>query len=153
MSYPGSDQTAEPGPTRPRLSGSLGILLVLWLGSAGAQTGAGIGEEAVAELAARAMSEFNVPGMAIGIVKSDKVLLSQGYGVLEAGKPDAVDAKTLFKIASNSKAFTAAALVEMARERNVEMPISEAVCAVVEGRISVSGAVDTLLARPPRPEA
>ena len=50
-------------------------------------------------------------------------------------------------------AFTAAALVEMARERNVEMPISEAVCAVVEGRISVSGAVDTLLARPPRPEA
>ena len=50
-------------------------------------------------------------------------------------------------------AFTAGALVEMARERGVEMPISEAVCAVVEGRISVSGAVDTLLARPPRPEA
>lgn len=50
-------------------------------------------------------------------------------------------------------AFTAAALVELAGEGGVEMPISEAVCAVVEGRISAAGAVDTLLARPPRPEA
>ncbi|MFN3889742.1 MAG: NAD(P)H-dependent glycerol-3-phosphate dehydrogenase [Beijerinckiaceae bacterium] len=50
-------------------------------------------------------------------------------------------------------AFTASALVEMARERSVEMPISEAVAAVVEGRVTAAGAVDGLLARPPKPEA
>jgi len=50
-------------------------------------------------------------------------------------------------------AFTASALVAMARERGVEMPISEAVEAVVEGRVSASQAVDALLARPRKPEA
>lgn len=50
-------------------------------------------------------------------------------------------------------AFTAAALVEMARERGVEMPIGEAVAAVLDGRLTASDAADALLARPPRPEA
>ncbi len=51
-----------------------------------------------------------MPGMAIGIVKDDQVLLAKGYGVREIGKPEPVDTATLFKIASNSKAFTTAAL-------------------------------------------
>ncbi|MCW8926757.1 MAG: serine hydrolase [Xanthomonadales bacterium] len=73
----------------------------------------GISETAVAELASRAMSEFDVPGMAIGIVKADRVLLAKGYGVREIGKKDPVDTTTLFKIASNSKAFTTAALATL----------------------------------------
>ena len=77
---------------------------------AGAQEREGISETTVAELVARAMSEFNVPGMAIGIVKGDQTLLSKGYGVREIGKKELVDSATLFKIASNSKAFTTAAL-------------------------------------------
>jgi CubicO group peptidase (beta-lactamase class C family) len=89
---------------------------VLWLSTATAQQSEGITEEAVAELAGRAMSEFNVPGMAIGIVKADKVLLSKGFGVREIGKADPVDSKTLFKIASNSKAFTTAALAVLVDE-------------------------------------
>ena len=56
------------------------------------------------------MFEFNVPGMAVGIVKADKVLLANGYGVREIGKKAKIDSATLFKIASNSKAFTTAAL-------------------------------------------
>lgn len=50
-------------------------------------------------------------------------------------------------------AFTAAVLVEMARERSVEMPICEAVTAVLDGKLTASEAVAALLARPPRPEA
>jgi len=48
--------------------------------------------------------------MAVGIVKDDKILLANGYGVREIGKPPKIDEATLFKIASNSKAFTTAAL-------------------------------------------
>ncbi len=44
------------------------------------------------------------------VVKNDQVLLSKGYGLRRIGSPDIVDEKTLFAIASNSKAFTAAAL-------------------------------------------
>jgi CubicO group peptidase (beta-lactamase class C family) len=59
---------------------------------------------------ARAMKVFEVPGMAVGIVKDGKLIYSRGYGVREQGKPGAVDADTLFQIGSNTKAFTTAAL-------------------------------------------
>jgi CubicO group peptidase (beta-lactamase class C family) len=59
------------------------------------------------------MSEFDVPGMAIGIIKAGKTLLAEGYGVREISKPETIDTRTLFKIASNSKAFTSAALATL----------------------------------------
>jgi CubicO group peptidase (beta-lactamase class C family) len=52
---------------------------------------------------AHALTQWNVPGMAIAIVKSDKVVLAKGYGVREFGKGDRVDEDTLFAIASNTK--------------------------------------------------
>jgi glycerol-3-phosphate dehydrogenase (NAD(P)+) len=48
--------------------------------------------------------------------------------------------------------YTAAAVVRVARERSVEMPICEAVHAIVEGGLSVDAAIDALLARPFRSE-
>lgn len=59
---------------------------------------------------AQVMEEWNVPGMAITVVKDGKVLLSKGYGVREIGKPGAVDTKTLFSCASTTKAMTAMVL-------------------------------------------
>lgn len=58
----------------------------------------------------RVMKEFDVPGIAIAVVKDGKVLTTQGFGVRKRGEPARVDGKTIFEIASNSKAFTAAAL-------------------------------------------
>jgi glycerol-3-phosphate dehydrogenase (NAD(P)+) len=48
--------------------------------------------------------------------------------------------------------FTAPVLLEMAREKDVEMPISAAVAAVVSGKISVDEAIDSLLTRPLKSE-
>lgn len=79
----------------------------------------GISNAGVAELANRAMTEFDVPGMAIGIVKSDKVVFAGGFGVREIGKKDKVNSETLFKIASNSKAFTTAALATLVDEGRI----------------------------------
>jgi len=58
----------------------------------------------------RVMKEFDVPGIAIAVVKDGKVLAAEGFGVRKRGEPAPVDGKTIFEIASNSKAFTAAAL-------------------------------------------
>jgi CubicO group peptidase (beta-lactamase class C family) len=58
----------------------------------------------------RVLTTFNVPGVAIAIVKDGKVVLAKGYGVRKLGDPTPVDAETRFGIASNTKAFTAAAL-------------------------------------------
>jgi len=64
----------------------------------------------------RAMKLFDVPGIAIAVVKDGKVIAAQGFGVRKLGAPDKVDAKTLFEVASNSKAFTAAALAMLVDE-------------------------------------
>lgn len=56
------------------------------------------------------MRDWQVPGLAIAVVKDGKVVLARGYGVRELGKPYKVDADTLFDIGSNTKQFTAAAL-------------------------------------------
>jgi CubicO group peptidase (beta-lactamase class C family) len=58
----------------------------------------------------KAMAQWKVPGLAVAVVKDGKVVLARGYGVRELGKPERVDADTLFDIGSNTKAFTAAVL-------------------------------------------
>jgi CubicO group peptidase (beta-lactamase class C family) len=62
------------------------------------------------------METWHGPGMAIAIVKDDKVVFQKGYGVRELGKPDPVDENTLFAIASNTKAFTTASLAILVDE-------------------------------------
>ena len=59
-------------------------------------------------------TRFEVPGVAVAIVKDGQVVLERGYGVREMGRPEPVEADTLFAIASNSKAFTAASLSMLA---------------------------------------
>lgn len=61
----------------------------------------------------KALKDWDVPGMAIAIVKDDSVIFAKGYGVLDNKKGGQVDANTVFGIASNSKAYTAAALATL----------------------------------------
>nr|WP_229474969.1 serine hydrolase [Pseudoduganella lurida] len=63
-----------------------------------------------------ALKTFDVPGIAIAIVKDGKVVATQGFGVRRKGDPAPVTGKTLFEIASNSKAFTAVALAQLVDE-------------------------------------
>ena len=67
-------------------------------------------EEEIDQLIERAMDAFEIPGMAVSIVYDGEVYYSKGHGLVEVSKSTRVDDKTLFQIASVSKAFTAAAL-------------------------------------------
>ncbi len=58
----------------------------------------------------RARKEFNVPGIAVAVVKDGKVVFAKGYGARKSGDAAPVTTRTVFGIASNSKAFTSAAL-------------------------------------------
>ena len=62
---------------------------------------------------ARSLKTFEVPGMAVAIVKDGKVVHSRGYGVRKLGDPSPIDENTLFGIGSNTKAFTAASLATL----------------------------------------
>ncbi|MEO6686720.1 MAG: serine hydrolase [Dyadobacter sp.] len=62
------------------------------------------------ELVEKTLTAFDVPGIAVAVVKDGKVIHSKGYGVRSLKTREKVDENTLFGIASNSKAFTAASL-------------------------------------------
>ncbi|HEX6823890.1 MAG TPA: serine hydrolase [Candidatus Sulfotelmatobacter sp.] len=65
---------------------------------------------------ASSMKTFDVPGMAVAIVKDSRILVAKGYGVRKLGDPAAVDEFTTFGIGSNTKAFTTAALATLVDE-------------------------------------
>jgi CubicO group peptidase (beta-lactamase class C family) len=64
----------------------------------------------------KAMHDWGVPGAAVAIVRGDGLLLVQGYGVKELGRPDPVSANTLFAIGSATKAFTTASMAMLVDE-------------------------------------
>ena len=61
----------------------------------------------------QAINDWNVPGMEVLIIKGDEVLLEKGYGVKNTETNEPVTPNTLMAIASNSKAFTSAALAQL----------------------------------------
>lgn len=69
--------------------------------------------DSVAELT---LKTFDVPGIAVAVVKDDQVIHAKGYGVRSLNTGQKVDESTLFGIASNSKAFTTTALGMLADE-------------------------------------
>lgn len=69
----------------------------------------------------RGMKQWQIPGLAIAVVKDGKVILSKGYGVRELGKEDKVDENTLFIIASNSKLFTGTAVAKLDHEKKMSL--------------------------------
>lgn len=66
--------------------------------------------EELDSLIERAMTTFEVPGIAVAIVKDGRVIHSKGYGVRSLISKEKTDENTLFGIASNTKAFTTTAL-------------------------------------------
>ncbi len=61
-------------------------------------------------------TQFGVPGVAVSLFTTDAVIFEGGFGVREIGKPEPVDADTLFMIASNTKSLTTLLLATLVDE-------------------------------------
>lgn len=59
---------------------------------------------------AKAVRDWDVPGLSIAVVKDNTVVFAKGYGVRKLGESVPVDEHTLFAIGSSSKAFTTTAI-------------------------------------------
>lgn len=133
----------------------------------GVVEGKGLGQNARAALIARGFAELRRFGTAFGArletlsglsglgdlfltcSSTSSRNYSLGVGIGE-GQPAA-------ELLSNRKtvaegAFTAPVLARLAREKEVDMPIVDAVDALVSGRSDVDEVLDSLLSRPPRAE-
>ena len=70
---------------------------------------------------ARSVKDWNVPGLAIAVVKDDSTVFAKGYGVRQLGTHDSVDIHTLFANASTTKAFTSFVVEMLADEGKLRM--------------------------------
>ena len=73
-------------------------------------------EQKITTAIEQSMARFDVPGMAVAVVENGKVAYAQGFGVRNLESEEPVNADTLFGIASNTKAFTSAALAMLVDE-------------------------------------
>jgi CubicO group peptidase (beta-lactamase class C family) len=74
------------------------------------------------------MKEWNVAGVAIGVVYKDKLVYAKGFGYRDLAKKLPVTPETFFRIGSNTKAFTAALIgvLEEKHKRNyLDAPVRE----------------------------
>jgi glycerol-3-phosphate dehydrogenase (NAD(P)+) len=134
--------------------------------AAGIAMGRGLGASAVAALTTRGFAELFRFGRAFGAQPETLTGLS-GLGdlVLTCSSPQSRNFSFGFALgkgeastqASHGKltegAFTAQALVELAKAKNVDMPIAVAIAAVLDGRLGVDEAIESLMTRPFKSEA
>jgi len=134
--------------------------------AAGIVSGRGLGASASAALTTRGFAELVRFGKAYG-AKPETLMGLSGLGDLlltcsspqsrnftfgvnlgRGQQPDAIHRSTGLA----EGVFTAPVLLEMARERSIDMPISAAVAALLDGKLSVDAAIESLLTRPLKAE-
>ena len=129
--------------------------------AAGIVAGRGLGASAAAALTTRGFAELMRFGKVFG-ARSETLTGLSGLGDLiltcssaqsrnfslgrAIGRGETPAVMTGDKLAEG--AFTASVLVDMAMERDVDLPIAAAVAAVLDGKLSVDGAIEALLTRP-----
>jgi glycerol-3-phosphate dehydrogenase (NAD(P)+) len=133
--------------------------------AAGIVMGKGLGASALAALTTRGFAELVRFGRAFG-AKTETMMGLSGLGDLiltcstpqsrnfsfgvALGKGEKPDGAAHGKLAEG--AFTAPVLLEMAREKDIEMPIAAAVAAILAGKLSVDAAIESLMTRPLKAE-
>lgn len=69
----------------------------------------------------REMKRWNIPGVAISIIKDGKTIFLKGYGVRDIKTNQPVDENTLFQIASNTKAYTGTAVAMLQAQKRLKL--------------------------------
>jgi glycerol-3-phosphate dehydrogenase (NAD(P)+) len=130
----------------------------------GIVAGRNLGASAQAALITRGFAELSRFGRAYG-AKPETLMGLSGLGdlILTASTPQSRNFALGLAIGRGENiapnvgalaegAFTAPILVELARRKNVDMPVAEAVDAVLAGRAEVKEAIEQLMARPIKAE-
>jgi glycerol-3-phosphate dehydrogenase (NAD(P)+) len=136
--------------------------------AAGIVAGKGFGASAHAALVTRGFAELRRFGEALG-ARSETLMGLSGLGdlLLTCGSPQSRNmslgralgqGQALDQVLGSRRSvaegvYTAAAIVRVASERGIEMPIAAAVHAIVAGTSSVEAAIEALLSRPQRAES
>jgi glycerol-3-phosphate dehydrogenase (NAD(P)+) len=147
-------------PIGVQIGGAIKNVLAI---AAGIVEGKGLGASAHAALVTRGFAELRRLGEAIG-ARPETLMGLSGLGdlLLTCGSPQSRNmslgralgqGQTLDAVLGSRRSvaegvFTAAAVVKVAAEKRLDMPICQAVHAIVEGKLTVDAAIEALLSRP-----
>lgn len=67
------------------------------------------------------MHNDQIPGLSVALIKHNEVALNKGYGYANLKHHTSADAQTRYEIASNTKAFTGLAILELAKQGKVKL--------------------------------
>ena len=77
--------------------------------------------DTVDDIVINKMNQYNIPGLAIGIVRDDSIQYTKGYGVTDIDQNKLVDENSAFHTASISKIFTAMAIMDLVDEDKLSL--------------------------------
>jgi CubicO group peptidase (beta-lactamase class C family) len=97
------------------------ILFILVSNYVAAQESPSQIEEKVDPVIQQVMKSYDLPGMAIAIVKDDEIVYAKGFGVKNLETKDPITAKSLFHMASVSKPFSATAIMQFVEQGKVKL--------------------------------
>lgn len=90
--------------------------LIIW---SPIQVHAAVGSIDIDNYIAASMKRYNIPGVALAYTRGDKIKLSEGYGTSGDGR--SVTPDTPFYIGSQSKSFTALAIMQLVENGKLEL--------------------------------
>ncbi len=93
--------------------GFTGLMLLVTLVTKAQNSAASFIADSLDAYIQQGLKDWNIPGLAIAIVKDGKTVVMKGYGVKDVETKEPVDENTLFMIASNSKLFTATSIAQL----------------------------------------
>ncbi len=67
------------------------------------------------------MAEFDVPGMSISITKDNRLVYLKSYGMADTAARQPVNDSSLFRLASDSKQFTAVTIMRLLDQKKINM--------------------------------
>ena len=150
--------------TGVQLGGAVKNVLAI---AAGIVDGKGLGASAHAALVTRGFAELRRFGEALG-ARADTLMGLSGLGdlLLTCGSAQSRNmslgralgqGQTLASVLGSRRSvaegvYTAAAVAKVAADKGVDMPICQAVSAIVAGKLTVDAAIEALLSRPQRAE-
>jgi CubicO group peptidase (beta-lactamase class C family) len=106
--------------TLTRLGLASRVLLVVLSSHSLAHAESSLNETALNDTIEKALETFHTPGMAVGIVHKNEIVLAKGYGKANIEQDTNTDAQTYFRLASTSKAFTSAALAILVDQEKID---------------------------------
>lgn len=99
----------------------IGLLGIMNVSEATSQVNISLKNDSIDNYIQTAIEEWQIPGVAVCIIKDGEILLQNGYGVRDINTKQRVNEQTIFPIASVTKTFTGTLFASLEAEKKISL--------------------------------